>query len=46
MAIIPFRLLSAAPAADGETWDITGQLHQDSWYEVAYGQNPAPFQQP
>jgi hypothetical protein len=46
MALTPFRLLSAQPNTDGEEWDITGQFHQDQWYEDAYGQNPVPFQQP
>jgi len=40
-----FRLLSAQPQADGESWKIRGQFHQDQWYEDAYGQNPVPFQQ-
>lgn len=39
----PFRLLSAQPATDGESFVIRGAWHNDDWYTDAYGQNPAPF---
>lgn len=39
-----FRLLSAQPKTDGESWAIRGQLIQDQeWYQDAYGQDPDPF---
>jgi len=36
----PFRIVKIAPGSNYRTTKITGQIHQDSWYEDTNGQMP------